>query len=231
MQKHETKLKKIHYEYLDLEYIVINKCPHCNLDIHPNAENTYFLQNNTFQIRVLSLACPSCKEQYFILNDFSEDATAIHAKYLGSIPKYGFNENSLVKNTTKKFQNLYTQSINAEILGNQDIAFFGYIKSLEILLKDIAILEHPENEDAILFCSLTACLEQYHATNIHLFSKKLLEVLKCDYLHYQKTDAFFTYAELVKDCIDYFLLYLELLLKTINLNENQKLINGTRKGH
>lgn len=230
MQKHETKLKKIKYEYDDQEYLVINKCPHCNLDIHPNAENSYFLENNSFQIRVLSLSCPSCKEHYFILNDFG-NATISNDKYLGSIPKYSFNESSLVKNTSKKFQNLYTQSINAEILGNQDIAFFGYIKSLEILLKDIAILEHPEDEDAILFCNLTTCLEQYHSTNIHLFSKKLLEVLKCDYLHYQKTDAFFTYTELVKDCINYFLLYLELLLKTINLNENQKLINGIRKEH
>lgn len=222
MQRHETKLKKIQYEYDNQEYIVINKCPHCNLDIHPYAENSYYLENSSYKIGVISLSCPSCKKHYFIFNDFGEGLQS-NEKYLISIPKYGFNENSLIKNTSNKFKKLYTQSINSEILGYADIAFFGYIKSLEILLKDIAILEHPESEDEILFCNLTTCLEQFHATNIHLFSKKLLEVLKSDYLHYQKTPDFHIYTELIKDCIDYFLLYLELLLKTITLNDDKKI--------
>lgn len=229
MQKYETKLKKVSYNYEQLEYIVINKCPHCNLDIHPKAEDSKDLENENFKIRVISLSCPSCKNFYFIVNDFG-DGSSTNGKYLFSIPMYGFNEHSLIKNTSKKFQSLYTQSINAELLGYKDISFFGYIKSLEILLKDIAIIEHPEAEDQILFCSLTTCLEQFHATNIHLFSNKLLEVLKCDYLHYQKSDSFFSYIELVKDCIDYFLLYLELLLKTIMINENNKLISEANRG-
>ena len=229
MQKNETKLKKVSYNYEQLEYIVMNKCPYCNLDIHPNAEDSKDLDNVNFNIRVISLSCPSCKNHYFIFNDFGTGST-VNGKYLFSIPMYGFTEHSLMKNTSKKFQNIYTQSINSELLGYQDIAFFGYIKSLEILLKDIAIIEHPESEDQILFCSLTSCLEKFHATNIHLFSNKLLEVLKCDYLHYQKSDSFFSYIELVKDSIDYFLLYLELLLKTITINKNNKLINETNKG-
>ncbi len=192
------------------------------MDIHPNAEKSYYLENSSYKIGVISLSCPSCKKHYFIFNDFG-DAIHFNDKYLISIPKYGFNENSLIKNTSNKFQKLYTQSINSEILGYSDIAFFGYIKSLEILLKDIAILEHPESEDEILFCNLTTCLEQFHATNIHLFSKKLLEVLRSDYLHYQKTPDFHVYTELIKECIDYFLLYLELLLKTITLNDDKKI--------
>lgn len=221
MQKHEKKLKKIQYDYDQQEYIVLNKCPHCNLEIHPTTENTYFLENNSFKLSVISLTCPSCKKDYFIFNDARNEAS-YNEKYLVSIPKYGFNDSSLIKNTSKKFQNLFTQSTNCELLGYYDIAFFGYIKSLEILLKDIAILEHPDSEDIILFCNVIACLEQFHSTNIHLFSKKLLEVLKNDYLHYQKNADFYEYSELVKDCIDYFLLYLELLLKTLSLNEHRK---------
>ncbi|RTQ94629.1 hypothetical protein [Lysinibacillus telephonicus] len=230
MQNHETKLKKIHYEYDNQEYIVINKCPHCNLDIHPNPESSHSLENGSFKIGVISLSCPSCKKHYFIFNDFGNEVVSSD-KYLISIPKYGFNESSLIKNTSSTFQKLYIQSINSEILGYNDIAFFGFIKSLEILLKDIAILEHPESEDEILFCSLTTCLEQFHATNIHLFSKKLLEVLKSDYLHYQKSPDFYVYTELIKDCIDYFLLYLELMLKTITLNDDKKLLDRIKKEH
>ena len=221
MQRNEKKLKKIHYDHENQEYIVLNKCPNCNLEIHPTTENTYLLENNNFKLSVISLTCPSCKKDYFIFNDGRSEA-ATKEKYLVSIPKYGFSESSLINNTSKKFQNLYTQSTNCELLGYYDLAYFGYIKSLEILLKDIAILEHPDSEDIILFCNVISCLEQFHSTNIHLFSKKLLEVLKNDYLHYEKNSDFYTYSELVKDCIDYFLLYLELLLKTLNLNATKK---------
>ncbi|HWK22433.1 MAG TPA: hypothetical protein VNS08_05295 [Ureibacillus sp.] len=221
MQKNEKKLKKIRYDHDNHEYIVLNKCPHCNLEIHPTTQNTFRLENNSFKLSVISLTCPSCKNDYFIFNDDRNEAIT-NEKYLVSIPKYSFNESSLIQNTSNKFQNLYTQSTNCELLGYYDIAFFGYIKSLEILLKDIAILEHPDSEDIILFCNVIACLEQFHSTNIHLFSKKLLEVLKNDYLHYQKSVDFYTNSELVKDCIDYFLLYLELLLKTKTLNAHRK---------
>ncbi|MFJ8237770.1 hypothetical protein ACIQ34_18890 [Ureibacillus sp. NPDC094379] len=221
MQKNESKLKKIEYEYDSQEYIILNKCPHCNLDIYPAVDKVEPLENKNFKIKVLSLTCPSCKKDYFIFNDFKED-TPYPEKYLFTIPKYGFTENVLVRNTTKKFQNLYTQSVNSELLGYNDIAFFGYIKSLEILVKDIAILEHPRAEDDILFRNLIACLEHFHSTNMHLFSKKLLEVLKNDYLHYQKSAEFYSYISLVKDCIDYFLLYMELLLKTFSLNDKRR---------
>ena len=111
------------------------------------------------------------------MNDFRDEASSSE-KYLVSIPKYGFNENSLLKNTSKKFQSLYSQSINSELLGYQDIAFFGYVKSLEILIKDIAILEHPKAEDDILFTNLIECLQQFHSTNIHLFFKKAIRNIK-----------------------------------------------------
>ncbi len=219
MQNHEKKLMKTQFEYDNQDYEILNRCPHCNLDIHPTVQNTYLFENNTYKVIVLSLACPSCKRDFFILNDF-RDMQIINEKFIMSIPKYGFAENTLVKNTSQKFQDLYMQSINSELLGHYDISFFGYIKSLEILIKEIAILEHPESEDVILFSNLISCLEQFHATNMHLFSKKLLEVLKNDYLYYYKTEQFYKSSDLVKDCIDYFLLYLEMLLKTLKLDDH-----------
>lgn len=220
MQKNEKKLVKIKYNHDNEEYIILNKCPHCNLDIHPTVENKYQFENKNFKLHILSLTCPSCRKDYFAVNDFREYVHGVD-KYLFTIPEHSFHDESLIQNTSKKFQNLYTQSVNAELLGHEDIAFFGYIKSLEVLVKDIAIIEHPDSEDTVLFSSLIQCLEKFHSTNIHLFSKKLLEVLKNDYLHYQKGPEFYTYSELVKDCIDYFLLYLELLQKTFSLNERR----------
>ncbi|CAM5206018.1 CpXC motif protein OS=Ureibacillus acetophenoni OX=614649 GN=SAMN05877842_11177 PE=4 SV=1 [Ureibacillus acetophenoni] len=221
MQNNENKLMKIQYEYDNQEYIIINKCPHCNLDIHPTVENRYNFENNTYKISTLSLSCPSCKRDYFIINHF-DNVGAPNERFIMSIPKYSFNENALVKNTSQKFQQLYMQSINSELLGHLDLAFFGYVKSLEILIKEIAIFQHPESEDVILFSNLNTCLEQFHSTNMHLFSKKLLEILKNDYLYYYKTPDFHTSSELVKDCINYFLLYLEMLLKTYSLNNQAK---------
>ncbi|MFC5541914.1 hypothetical protein ACFPOH_09075 [Ureibacillus suwonensis] len=221
MQKKENKLTKTKYHYDNREYIILNKCPHCNLDIHPTVENTYRFENKSFHIHVLSLTCPSCRNDYFVVNK-CEALSNAQNQYLFTIPEYTFRNESLIQNTSKKFQNLYTQSVHAELHGNHDIAFFGYIKSLEVLVKDIVIIEHPDSEDTVLFSSLIHCLEKFHSTNIHLFSKKLLEVLKNDYLHYQKGPEFSSYTELVKDCIDYFLLYLELLQKTFSLNEKRK---------
>lgn len=221
MQNHDEKLKKMTYEYDNQEYIILNQCPHCHQDIYPTTKTPYSLENKNLSIRVLSLECPSCKNEYFVFNDFME--TSSRSKYLISFPKFNFSDNSsLLKSTSQKFQNLYAQSVNAELLGHLDLAFFGYVKSLEILIKDIAILEHPESEDDILFSHLITCLEQYHARNMHLFSGKLTEILKNDYLYYQKSTDFQAYSELVKDFIDYFLHYLELLLKTQSLNESHK---------
>lgn len=222
MKKNENEINKIHFDYGDREYIILNKCPHCNLEIHPTVENSYSFENNSFNIKAVSLSCPSCKNEYFIFNDFREDVLS-NVKYLLSIPAFDFKGNTLVQNTSKNFQNLYSQSVNCELQGFYDISFFGYIKSLDILIKDIAILEHPESEDDILFSNLITCLERYHSTNIHLFSNKLLDVLKNDYLHYQTSSNFHPYINLLKDCIDYFLLYLELLLKTFSLNSNKNI--------
>jgi len=219
MQNNENKLMKTKYEYDNQEYIVMNKCPHCNLEIHPVVENMYYFENNMYKVKVISLSCPSCKRDYFVLNDLREEITG-NDKFIISVPRYGFRENVIVKNTSRKFQNLYMQSINNELVGHYDIAFFGFIKSLEILVKDIAILEHKESEDVILFSNLNTCLEQFHSTNMHLFSKKLLEVLKNDYLYFHKTEDLQTSTELIKDCIEYFLVYLELLLKTFKLNNH-----------
>lgn len=219
-EKNENEINKIQYNYNNQEYIILNKCPHCNLEIHPTVGNSYSFENNSLNIKALSLNCPSCKKDYFIFNDFREDVS-LNEQYLLSIPALDFKGNTLVQNTSSNFQNLYSQSVNSELQGFYDIAFFGYIKSLEILIKDIAILEHPESEDTILFSNLITCLERYHSTNIHLFSNKLLDVLKNDYLHYKTSSNFTSYIELVKDCIDYFLLYLELLLKTFTLNANK----------
>ncbi|KGR77859.1 hypothetical protein [Ureibacillus manganicus] len=221
MQNNENKLMKTQYEYDNQEYIVLNKCPHCNLDIHPTVKSRFNLENSNYNVTALSLSCPSCKRDYFIFNDFRSEVAGFE-KFIMSFPNYGFSENALVKNTSKKFQNLYMQSINSELLGHIDIAFFGYVKSLEILVKEIATVQHPESEDVILFSNLISCLEQFHATNMHLFSKKLLEVLKNDYLFYHKTEDFHTCSELIKDSINYFLLYLELLLKTFSINNQSK---------
>ncbi|MEJ9279671.1 hypothetical protein [Ureibacillus thermosphaericus] len=220
MQKNEKKLTKVQYNHDNREYIILNKCPHCNLDIHPTVENIYRFENKSFEIHILSLTCPSCRKDYFVVNNCGE-LNNKQERYLLTIPGHTFQDVSLIQNTSKKFQNLYTQSTHAELQGNDDIAFFGYIKSLEVLVKDIAMIEHPDSEDMVLFSSLIQCLEKFHSTNIHLFSKKLLEVLKNDYLHYQKGPEFSSYTELVKDCIDYFLLYLELLQKTFSLNDKR----------
>lgn len=213
MQKYDEKLKKVTYECDNQEYIILNKCPYCNLDIHPNTDASYSLKNNNHIVNVLSLKCPSCKNDYFIFNDFS-DGTLSNEKYIASFPRYGFSGNSsLLKSTSEKFQLLYSQSINSELLGHYDIAYLGFVKSLEILLKDIAIQEHPESEDNILFCNLMTCIEQYHSKNSHLFSTKLLEILKNDYLGYQRSFNFQDFSEIIKDFIDYFLHYLELFVK------------------
>ncbi|MED3662211.1 hypothetical protein NST62_12645 [Ureibacillus sp. FSL K6-8385] len=221
LQKSEKKLTKMRYHYANQEYIILNKCPHCNLDIHPTVENRYRFENKNFHIFILSLTCPSCRKDYFVVNN-CEKSVDDRNRYLFTIPHYSLQNETLIQNTSKKFQNLYSQSVQAEIQGHDDIAFFGYIKSLEVLVKDIAIIEHPDSEDIVLFSSLIQCLEKFHSTNIHLFSKRLLEVLKNDYLHYQKGPEFAKYTGLVKDCIDYFLLYLELLQKTLPINIHRR---------
>lgn len=69
-------------------------------------------------------------------------------------------EDSIIK-LSPSFEKIYNQSHAAEASGLDEIAGLGYRKSLEFLVKDFAIHEHPDDEEEIKKLMLSPCIKKY----------------------------------------------------------------------
>lgn len=66
-----------------------------------------------------------------------------------------------ISNLSPQFDKIYNQALAAETSGLDEIAGLGYRKSLEFLVKDFAIHEHPECEEEIKALMLSPCIKKY----------------------------------------------------------------------
>ncbi|MEX0739026.1 MAG: hypothetical protein WD071_06775 [Pseudohongiella sp.] len=66
-----------------------------------------------------------------------------------------------VANLSPLFVEIYTQSYQAEALNMKQISGIGYRKSLEFLIKDFCISNHPEKSEEIKGKPLAKCIGEY----------------------------------------------------------------------
>lgn len=66
-----------------------------------------------------------------------------------------------VRDISPRFVTVYSQAIEADAAGLDQIAGMGLRKAVEFLVKDYAIHEHPSDEEKIKKMALAACIRAY----------------------------------------------------------------------
>lgn len=146
-----------------------NTCPHCGETMTPQIFGGFstYSQNDSFSnFGVLAICSASECSKYFGLR-YICDYDAAKRKYITSLQKDSYRppikvelpEN--IEKVSATFVEIYSQATKAEAEGLDQIAGVGYRKSLEFLIKDYAIRNHPEDEDKIKKIFLGPVISEY----------------------------------------------------------------------
>lgn len=130
-----------------------DKCPICHSFITPDKIHSEFYINENRHIKEIRIffRCTNlkCKEPFIAY--YSDKYNNWHY-YLGNtLPKNYLEEkfDDEIKEVSEEFITIYNQSLMAETIGLNKIAWVWFRKSLEFLIKDYVILLNPDDEENI----------------------------------------------------------------------------------
>ena len=150
--------------YIEFEQETI--CPICKHAISPDYVASTLNTEKTASILNYCRACQSTFVTNYKIRK-SGKSTQIAEYYdsekIESLPNRFQQEkfDEKVASLSPSFVKIYNQALAAETQGLDEIAGIGYRKSLEFLVKDFAIHEHPDNIDDIKVIRLAKCIEKY----------------------------------------------------------------------
>lgn len=111
--------------------------------------------------------CPSCgKTSSFWALNFSGYPNEIDAQnkciiFMYPTPPMSPKHASEIDKISPRFSEIYKQTARAEAEGLIELVGIGYRKSLEILIKDWLIHEHPGEEEKIKTLNISQCIRDY----------------------------------------------------------------------
>lgn len=175
-----------------------NVCPHCHVSNHPNDlwQSTYKADDSTELITAHRCANDECSKIIIPLYTLNERNKFIFSRCLnGQIketewpePIKNLQDGKTVyeeKPSKSKFTKTYSQSLEAEMNGLDELAGMGFRKSIEYLIKDWAIQNNPDDSEKIEDLWLGQVIKEYYESDL----KEILERatwLGNDQSHYKK---------------------------------------------
>jgi hypothetical protein len=129
-----------------------DNCPICHSHIMPKkyigalSERQHTIERLQILFRCTRRTCDS----FFIgiyKKDYSDRIFYLHRLTPMSFQEEVFNET--IVEVSPSFVQIYNQAVAAESAELTEIAGIGYRKSLEFLIKDFAIMQNPNDEEAI----------------------------------------------------------------------------------
>lgn len=141
-----------------------NNCPFCHRSIIPQPIHGIFRSEEESTLDVLS-KCPNvhCKRSFVAIYEWSNNP---HPGFFfsgetlgGTFQVRSFSET--IDDISSSFVSIYNEAYGAEQHGYLAICGVGYRKALEFLIKDYAILLHPDDEEDIKKKLLYPCIEKY----------------------------------------------------------------------
>lgn len=156
--------------YVKFDDDSITECPICHKSFVPDPLYAY-TYNFTSEEQHASIVffCRDCKSMFlghYIISysDYTHHGKEYTATQFLSIEPTKFNkyifDDSIIK-LSPQFDKIYNQALAAELSGLDEIAGLGYRKSLEFLVKDFAIHEHPDSAEEIKRLLLSQCIKKY----------------------------------------------------------------------
>lgn len=141
-------------------------CPICKSHISPIYIHSSLNSTSTATVFNFCKACANAFISNYSVSK-SKDSSSVHyyydAKLISSEPnrysKQSFSDDII--NMSPQFDKIYNQALAAETSGLDEIAGLGYRKSLEFLVKDFAIHEHPADIEDIKKLMLASCIKKY----------------------------------------------------------------------
>ncbi|MDK8646443.1 DUF4145 domain-containing protein [Staphylococcus condimenti] len=170
-----------------------NYCPWCKSNISPDIlSQTPFDTSNKEWPFSLTLQCPNCHKHF--LQTYKTKVSAndnlleLDIDNEKPMPENLFVYPSEIDEISKEFNNIITQSSNAEDLGYNHLAGIGYRKAIEFLVKDYLIEFKNEDRDSISSKPLNQCINSIDDERIKKLAKAATWIGN-DETHYTKKHA------------------------------------------
>lgn len=124
-------------------------CPICNVGINAEFVNGLYCSTE-YEVDALFL-CPKAKCKRMFIASYRHDAMKgiYYLKTLLPRTPKAVEVVQEVKDISPQFSEIFSQASQAEEYGLDEVAGVGYRKSLEYLIKDYCVGQHPEKEDDI----------------------------------------------------------------------------------
>lgn len=134
------------------------KCPICHCHIVPLALTG--VENSTKYIQEISFQCNNHECNHLFIGIYNNHTPP---SLIGLAPKkvkpLEMNEN--IKSISPSFYKIYTQALEAEALGLDEITGVGLRKALEFLIKDYCVYKNPTKEEDIKKTRLMQTINTY----------------------------------------------------------------------
>lgn len=143
----------------------VTTCPICKKSISPVHLNSVFRIVDETAYVESHLLCEGCYHSFIASYRcrISNSGYPQQGKLVSTEPnkyeKHIFDAN-IIK-LSPQFDKIYNQALAAETSGLDEIAGLGYRKSLEFLVKDFAIHQHPSEAEDIKKLMLSPCIKKY----------------------------------------------------------------------
>lgn len=139
----------------------IKKCPICGIEMMPKLYGDIRTKNKIMAI----LECPSCDEVFILKYNPILEGENMRERYERYVLEDIFPKkpdiktfDKEIKDISEKFIITYNQSQIAETYKLDQIAGMGYRKTIEYLIKDYIIYNHPEKKDEVEKEMLGKCI-------------------------------------------------------------------------
>ncbi|MEW7910277.1 MULTISPECIES: hypothetical protein [Pseudomonas] len=124
-------------------------CPICNVGINPQFVSGSYC--STQQEVDALFVCPkvTCKKMFIATYRHEAMKGVYHLKTLMPRTPKAVEIIPEVKDISPRFAEIFIQATQAEEYGLDEVAGVGYRKSLEYLIKDYCVAQHPDKEDDV----------------------------------------------------------------------------------
>lgn len=179
-----------------IEVNVPTNCPHCNVACH--FEEVYGYEKNARS--AVLMICPRCGH-YIVVE------TSSYKSKTYPTPKFQFDLSSELSNLSSRFVNIYCQSMQAKLNGQDELVGMGLRKALEFLIFDYLKSQNIDfNEHTTLSQAINKLDKSFKTTaqvaswigndNTHYFIKNQNLDIDC-LVKYVKTIAYHISANLI----------------------------------
>lgn len=172
---------KINGETTDLPFP--RYCKYCkakfNHSVHPVSEG--FVEKNSGPIRLhgsyfLVVQCPYCEKlnffHYYVRRDRSSSGEIFINPSPQRKPKHDDTDfPDLIKQSSPRFAEIYSESAQAEKLGLTELVGMGYRKALEFLLRDYLISKDPQIASKVPKMKLQDVIDHIDSGEIKVLSR------------------------------------------------------------